>query len=204
MRKLLCTMLAMLMMISQGFAYAESFSVDDMTKAERDALLAEIVTRNAEDIRGSSGGTRPFSTISRSTPVVCGETARFGLTISGFDIDMTLKSVVYGSEALSIIKDANTFNAEPKDGTEYIVATFVVEAKKDGDDTVVVKADDFKFVSRNGAVYKNKPYIVGLVDEVELYDKGIDELQVAHVIDAGDVPLAQFVGAIWFDLAPSK
>lgn len=203
MRKSIVVIVAVLLtVVSLGAAVAE-ISVDNMSQSERNALLVEILKRNAEDMRGRGGGIRQFSTISRSAPVLCGETARFGLTKSGFDMNVTLKSIAYGDEAFAIVKDANAFNSDPKDGEEYIVVTFVVEAYKDGHDTISITKDDFEFVSRSGAVYKNKPYIVGINDEVELYDGGIDELQIAHVIDEGDVPFALLVGSIWFDLAPS-
>ncbi len=202
MRKAITFICVVLLIFSAvGICNAETV-IDDMTRAERNELLIKILQLNADEMRGSNGSIRPFSSISRDNPVLCGETARFGLTKAGFDLDVTLKSIVYGDEAFAITEDANSLNADPKDGEEYMIATFVVEARKDGDDRISVKKSDFDIVSRNGAVYKNSTFTVGIPDEVELFGGGIDELQIVHIIDKGDVPFALLFGGIWFDLTP--
>jgi hypothetical protein len=178
--------------------------VNSMTVDQRNELLLEILQANAKDALGQTTGTRGYDSISKAAPVYIGQTATFSITTSQTDVWMTVRSVVYGKKANTIVEEANMFNSEPGDNQEFIVVTLFIETAGSGTESEEFNSYDFDFISRSGAVYKNSSLVSGLNDSAELYSGASDEIQIGWLIDKGDIPYLLYEGAIWFDLTPIK
>lgn len=164
-------------------------------------LLVPLSSSLATDFDYSD--IRMVDTISRSNPVLIGQTAMFAQTANDNVILMTIADVLRGTKANDIVKKANMFNDKPGKGEEYILVTFHIEVVSTTDDSSSISMYNFDFVSRQGAVYKSDTP-AGLDSSVQLFGGGSDTLQVAGIVDKTDIPYVVYLDGIWFDLDKTK
>lgn len=116
--------------------------------------------------------------------------------------------VTRGKNAWAEIKKDNMFNAEPKEGYEYVLAKVAVSLlSKEEDGTVKANAYNFKFYSGNNEEYE-QVFVVknGLLD-TDLFPGGNAEGYIVGLVKKDD-PAPKMVyqieyngtGGIWFDL----
>ncbi len=182
-------------------------------------ILIAIVTGDSEneDLRSNYTGEESIkdetresgSGNSRTNPAKINET----LTVKRDTIfdkvtyEIELVEIISGNEAWSIVKDANPFNDEPGIGKEYILAKFrikVIETKQD--ESYSVSNFQFDAVSKEGVVYSEFAFVVGLSPDIstDIYKGGEHVGYTSFLVEKEDSPLAVVhrneKGAVWFDL----
>jgi hypothetical protein len=182
-------------------------------------ILIAIVTGDSEneDLRSNYTGEESIkdetresgSGNSRTNPAKINET----LTVKRDTIfdkvtyEIELLEIISGSEAWSMVKDANTFNDEPGTGKEYILAKFRVKVlETEGDEPYSVNSFEFDAVSKEGVVYSELISVAGLSPDIstDIYEGGEHAGYTYFLVEKEDSPVAVVhrneKGAAWFDL----
>ncbi|MCM3042470.1 stalk domain-containing protein [Paenibacillus motobuensis] len=106
----------------------------------------------------------PQAQASRSNPANIAEVVPF--TSKGISEEykgnLTVLKTIRGTEAWTMIYEANRFNDAPKDGYEYILASIKIDitSNLNADNAVSVSPLDFTLVSSSGVDYKNETVVV--------------------------------------------
>lgn len=119
-------------------------------------------------------------------------------------VNLTLNSVVRGSEAWAAISAANMFNSEPPEGKEYVIAEFTVTNVKDlsGEDEAIT-VNDAQFSFSNSAFAKENQLNFVTMDgtlSAELYEGASTTGTALFVSDTDDACYAIFNDDVWFSL----
>jgi len=124
-----------------------------------------------------------------------------------YSAKITVEDIIRGSEAWSMVQNANMFNDPAKDGYEYIVIKIKFELLDIPDGKVFnLSSYDFKLVSANGKEYDNSTVVdpVPSLDS-KLYKGASNEGYTVFEVEQTDVkPVIAFgrnydgTGGIWF------
>jgi hypothetical protein len=164
-------------------------------------------------------GSKPGATnYSRSNPAPIGSTQSIRLGTNDADFNyyeytakVTLKEVFRGDEAWKMLKDANMFNSEPKEGKEYVLIKVSVSVDELSDDVSAnISQAMFNFYSTDFTKYNNISLCVMPNNQninTNVYNGGTVEGYVCKEIDVADAtPTIAFGqdysgnGGIWFSL----
>ena len=125
-------------------------------------------------------------------------------------LQLTLNSVIRGSEAWQVISNANMFNSEAPEGKEYVIAEFKVTNVRDlsgSDEAVEVNSAQFSFADSVFAKESQWNFVTleGPLS-AELYEGASTTGTVVLVSAADDACYAIFNDDVWFALgaAPEK
>lgn len=121
------------------------------------------------------------------------------------NVTMTLKQVIRGDEAWSIIYDANQFNTPPTDTHEYLMAMFEVTFNLDTsgeDEALELDKLDFAYSTGEYSIQKNVSIVHPKPEfATKLYEGASTEGWVCLFIEKRDNnPMAVFLDDIWFKL----
>jgi len=147
----------------------------------------------------------------RQDPVPIGATFRY----NGDDYynksvtDLTVTSVIRGSEAWNIVKGFSRYNDKPGKNEEYVVAYIKMSVISSPDSKPVdFSSYRFTFVSAAGAAY-DTPYVSGIKPEFKnLYSGAENEAVLVALIPKDDKPMLVYLQdsdtPVWFDLNKRK
>lgn len=122
-----------------------------------------------------------------------------------YEIELT--EIISGSEALTIVREANRFNEIPEEGKEYILARFrfkIIETE--ADEPYNVNHAQFDVVSEDGITYDDFISVSGLEPNLrrDLYEGAELDGYTYFIVNQDDAPVAAYdrgrSGEIWFDL----
>lgn len=123
--------------------------------------------------------------------------------IANFQI--TILEVVRGQDAWNMIYEANMFNEQPAEGTEYILAKVGITYQTSTQQDYTLSIDSFYFDSVSNNQILDSPLIVEPEPElnVKLFPGGYGEGYITILTYVGDpAPLIVFEDWISFDSTP--
>lgn len=181
-------------------------------RAIGDALGVKV-DWNSDLNRAEIGETpaEPSSTYSFSNPAPLGEAqvVKYESFLDKYTAEMTVKEIIRGEKAWEMLKEANSFNKEAKDGYEYILAKIKVKLLdiEDGKAYDLNGSVNISLVSGEGREYE---YAMGTVPpdpslNAKLYKGSETEGWEVYAVKKDDVtPKLAFgrkydgTGGIWF------
>ncbi|WP_062051670.1 hypothetical protein [Bacillus sp. JCM 19034] len=146
----------------------------------------------------------------RSKPLTIGE--RISLQYNDFfdgdvHLEMELLEVISGDEAWGMVKEGNSFNDEPGENQEYVLAKFYVKVLEVENEPFDLNHAQFDAVSESGNAYDEFLSVSGLEPNLsnEMYEGAEREGYTYFLIDQDDEnPLIAFKrrsdGEVWFEL----
>lgn len=159
--------------------------------------------------QGASESAKPSSN-SRSNPAEIGSSLPF--TVKGIIDDyggtVSVSQVIRGERAWQMIKEANMFNDEPKNGYEYMLAKAKVSITRNAksDASVDLWSGAFELISTSGTAYDNAMVVTPDPSiDASIYVGSSNEGWVAFQVKKNDEsPLIVFernydgTGGVWF------
>lgn len=122
-----------------------------------DAKKETVIIKSKDKITSAPAQPAGSTGLSRSNPASKGQAVSIGVKnlIDDYNATVSLREVLRGEEAWKIIKEANMFNIEAKEGYEYILAKllFKVNSNQDNEAQVNVGTHSFTLVSKRGKEY---------------------------------------------------
>jgi|GEM_PF-5225197 len=122
------------------------------------------------------------------------------------DIELGLMETIRGSQATTIVQNANMFNDLPDPGYEYILAKFKIRVNKVGQRAYSTSTVYFDALSENGVLYDDLVFVSGLNPDFdsELYPGATHEGWVPFLVKTGEQPLLVYKHGLdqetWFKL----
>lgn len=163
---------------------------------------AEMKTYQGSDFIKTSGAY-PASTTSREMP------ATLGTTVYSTDIqfmsncytELSLIELYTGKEAERLAIEQDSFNKEPEEGMQYIIARFKVQFQaKDQNKYLMLFADHFKIVTGKGSVIKRdiSSLVFGFNTEAQIYSGAETTIDVPLLVPISDDRLLLNYWNSWF------
>ena len=114
-------------------------------------------------------------------------------------VEMSLIEVIRGEAANTIAEKMDPSNTDKlTDGTEYMYMRFFIKIQSsDFSRRYSICSYDFDFVRQNGSAYGNH-FAAGFEDDLEMFSGDEGCIEICHVVDVGDKPLAVCNDDIWF------
>jgi len=122
------------------------------------------------------------------------------------DIELGLMETIRGSQATTIVQNANMFNDLPDPGYEYILAKFKIHVNKVRQRAYSTSTVYFDALSENGALYDDLVFVSGLNPDFDskLYPGATHEGWVPFLVKSGEKPLLVYKHGLdqetWFKL----
>lgn len=133
------------------------------------AKNAVIITSSGQSATAPIAPVTPTANkgLSKSNPIPMGES---GVTPDGFTVRVT--SIIDGSRAWDIIREANMFNDAPTPGYKYVIVGLAVTNNKSAQESAYISGSDFALVGSSNVVFKSYERSVVLPSEGASKDLG--------------------------------
>ncbi len=109
----------------------------------------------------SQGNSASEYSADNPAPIGTAQTITVEGILSDYKAEVKVTEIVRGAEATKMIKSANIFNADPKQGYEYVLAKIYMKVTESEDDKKVsISSSSFGCYSESGAEYKEFVVVV--------------------------------------------